>query len=148
LSRRVSEVAFDEEFKEVQKRMEKIIQDLFPNRFFHMPGETWNPATDVYETETDLVIIVELAGAVPADLSISFERGVLKIHGRRKLLTDSSHTKCHQIEIDSGPFQKQIHIPFAVDKDRATSQYRDGLLKISLPKVPKTLKKSIEISLE
>ena len=103
---------------------------------------------DVYETETDLVIIVELAGAVPENLSLSFERGILKISGRRELSADFSHTKCHQIEIDSGSFQKQIHIPFAVDKNRATSQYKDGFLKISLPKAPRTPKESIEISLE
>lgn len=139
---------FDEEFKDVQKRMDRIIRDLFSNRFLHMPGEPWSPPMDVYETETDLVIILELAGAVPEDLTLSFERGVLIIRGKRELSADLSHTKCHQMEIDSGSFQKQIYIPFAVDKDRATSQYKGGLLKITLPKAARMPKKSIEISLE
>lgn len=125
---------FDDEFKEIQKRMERVIRDLFPNRFFHMPGEAWNPPVDVYETEKDLVIIADLAGVVPESLRISFEIGVLKISGRRESFANASHTKCHQIEIDFGSFQKEIHIPFALEANSATSQYKAGLLKIRLPK--------------
>lgn len=141
-------MGFDDEFKEVQRQMERIIQDFFPSRFLHVPGETWGPPMDVYETEKDLVIIVELADTAPENLKISYEGSVLKISGRRESLANFSHIKCHQMEIDFGSFQKRIHIPFAVDKDRATSEYKDGLLKINLPKATKELRKSIEISVE
>lgn len=103
---------------------------------------------DIYETEEHLVIVVELPGAASENLRISVEGGRLRINGKRDSLADSSHTKCHQIEIDSGFFQKQIYIPFEVDKDSATSHYKDGLLKIVLPKVRQPLKKKLEISLK
>ncbi len=51
---------------------------------------------DIYETEKDLVIIVELPGATPEDLEISFGKGVLKIGGRREGPLGFSCTKCHR----------------------------------------------------
>jgi len=139
---------FDEEFREIRKQMERIIRDFFPNRILQIPGGAWTPPMDIYETEKDLTIIVELAGAVPENLRISFEREVLKISGTRESLANLSHTKCHQMEIDFGPFHKEIRIPFEVDKDSASSHYEDGLLKIRLPKASRALKKPIEISLK
>lgn len=139
---------FDEEFREIRKQMERIFRDFFPNRILQIPGEAWRPAMDIYETEKDLTIIVELAGAVPENLRIFFEREVLKISGTRESLANLSCTKCHQMEIDFGSFQKEIHIPFEVDKDNASSHHEDGLLKIRLPKARRTLKKPIEISLK
>lgn len=138
-------VVFDEEFEQIHKRMEKILRDFFPDRFMQMPGETWRPPMDIYETEEDLLIVIELAGVIPESLKISFEMGRLKINGRREFLADFYHIKCHQIEIDSGSFQKQIHIPFEVDKDHTTSHYRNGLLRITLPKAKRPRKKKVDI---
>ncbi len=139
-------MGFEEDFDEIHQRMEKIIRGFFPERCFQIPGESWSPPMDIYETETDLVIVVELAGAVPESLTIAFDGGSLKISGRRESLASCSHTKCHQIEIDSGPFRKQIYIPFSVDQNKATSQYKDGLLKITFPKTTRPPDRKIEIS--
>jgi HSP20 family protein len=141
-------VDFDEEFKDFQRRVERIFGDLFPQRILQMPGEAWTPSMDIYETEKDLVIIVEIAGAVPENLRLFYEGGILKIRGSRETLASCSHTKCHQMEIDFGSFQRQIHIPFEVDTERATSSYKHGLLRISLPKVSKGPRESIRISLK
>jgi HSP20 family protein len=141
-------VGFDEDLKDIQKQMERIIGGFFPNRRVQMPGETWSPPMDVYETDRDLVVIIEVAGAIPEDLNISFEGRVLTIRGRRESLADSCHTKCYQMEIDSGIFQKQIYIPFTVDEGKATSRYKDGLLRISLPKGTRKKKESIRISVK
>ncbi len=141
-------VDFDEEFKDFQRRVERIIGDLFPQRVLQMPGQVWSPPMDIYETEKDLVIIVEIAGALPENLRVFTEGGSLKIRGSRDRLARTSHTRCHQMEIDFGSFQRQIHIPFKVDTERATSSYKDGLLRISLPKMSKEARESIRISLK
>ncbi len=52
------------------------------------------------------------------------------------------------MEIEFGSFQKEIHIPFEINEDQASSHYKDGLLKICLPKGTRKSKASIEISLE
>ncbi|MBW2059174.1 MAG: Hsp20/alpha crystallin family protein [Deltaproteobacteria bacterium] len=139
---------FDDELKEVQRHLGRIIRNLFPYRSLHMPEEAWNPPMDVYETEEGLAIVVEVAGAAPRSLKISIEGGLLAISGRREPFVDPSHRKCHQMEIDFGSFKKQIRIPFAVDREKVTSQYRNGLLRIILPRCKEDRRRSIEISLE
>jgi HSP20 family protein len=138
----------DDDFKDIQESVDRVFRGLFPNRFLHLPGETWTPPMDVYETEDEIVIVVELAGAAAEDIEIAFERRVLTISGQRLSLSDPSHSKCHQMEIDSGAFVRKLYIPSAIDADHTTSHYKDGLLRISLPKVSRPLKEPIRIPLE
>jgi len=139
---------FDEEFRDIRKRMDKMVRDFFCQRHLQVPGEGWSPATDIYETEQHLVIIIELAGANPDSLKIVFEGGDLKIAGTRESVANFAYTKCHQMEIDFGCFQKNIRVPFDIDRENATSKYKDGLLEITLPKARIADREKIEIIVE
>jgi len=139
---------FDEEFRDIRKRMDKMVRDFFCQRHLQVPGEGWSPATDIYETEQHLVIIIELAGANPDSLKIVFDGGDLKITGIRESVASFAYTKCHQMEIDFGCFQKNIRVPFDIDRENATSKYKDGLLEITLPKARIADREKIEIIVE
>jgi HSP20 family protein len=139
---------FDDELKEIHKEMEGSVRGFFPQRTFQIPGEAWSPPMDVYETDTELVIILEVAGAGVGDLRILFDRRWLRISGIRESTATSSHTKCHQMEIGFGSFHKEILVPFEIDRERAISHYKDGLLKITLPKTTRESKRSIDIEAE
>ncbi|MBN2029321.1 Hsp20/alpha crystallin family protein [bacterium] len=104
----------------------------------------WKPPTDVYETETDYVIILELAQVKNEEVSITFRDGILTIRGVRQTIPPSERRHYLKMEISYGPFERKIAISGDVDMDQLSAQYKDGFLEIRLPK-KKTNSFNIEI---
>ncbi|MBN8689464.1 MAG: Hsp20/alpha crystallin family protein [Armatimonadetes bacterium] len=99
-------------------------------------GHGWTPRVDVYETDQNVLVLVELAGVSESDVRIGIdpEMGRILIRGRRDLL--SLH-RCqpHQIEIPSGEFERDLPIPPGVyDLGRTDAKLSHGLLIIEFPK--------------
>jgi HSP20 family protein len=94
----------------------------------------WKPPTDVYETESHFVIILELAQTKAEEVSIVFQDGVLSIRGIRKALPPAERRRYHKLEINYGPFERKIAIPKEVEIRKLAAAYRDGFLEIRLPK--------------
>ncbi len=97
----------------------------------------WVPVADMYETDTDIIIQVELAGIDKEVLEIVFQEGYLLIQGERPLNTAMKSAKIHQIERMYGRFQRRFWIPVPTDSQRITASYAHGILHIVLPKQPK-----------
>ena len=95
---------------------------------------TWQPATDVYETDDALVVKVDLAGVDCRDLHIVLAGGTLTISGRRDNRPEVRKIAYHQMGVSYGDFLTQINIPVKVDEGRANAYYSDGFLYIQLPK--------------
>ena len=99
---------------------------------WHVRSSIWSPPTDVYETEENYVIKVEIAGMRDEDFDVAFENNILMITGYR---TDLNERRAyHQMEIRFGRFEIAVEIPVTVDMDKATAEYKDGFLMILLPK--------------
>jgi HSP20 family protein len=93
---------------------------------------TWSPPTDVYETEENCVIKLEIAGMRDEDFEVAFENNTLMISGNRPDL--SERRAYHQMEIRFGKFEIAVEIPVKVNMEKATAGYQDGFLVIVLPK--------------
>jgi HSP20 family protein len=93
----------------------------------------WSPPTDVYETEENCVIKVEIAGMRDDDFEVAFENHILTISGNRPDLNE--RRAYHQMEIRFGKFEIAVEIPMTVNIEKATAGYQDGFLVIMLPKV-------------
>ena len=92
----------------------------------------WRPPTDVYETEENVVVKMEIAGMRDEDLEVAMQDNLLLISGNR---SDSQERKAyHQMEIPFGKFSVGIELSVHVDADNATAEYKDGFLIIQLPK--------------
>ncbi len=96
----------------------------------------WSPPTDVYETETDYVVRVELAGIRETDLEITFENGILVITGIRSDVPE--RRAYHQMEIHFGKFSTAIGVPGPIDLEKSVAEYTDGFLMVRMPKVKAT----------
>lgn len=115
-------------------------------RFSHT---IWEPSIDVYETDAEIVVTIELAGVKRADMEITVDNRTFIIRGqRRKVLPGSRKGTYHQMEIASGFFERRITLPVAADATNAKASCENGLVKIILPKVinERTLKISIRTS--
>jgi len=108
----------------------------------------WKPPTDVYETEEAFVVVVELANMKSDEVSISYQDGMLTIHGVRQADAPREQRRYHKMEINYGPFERKVEIPEEVEIDRLTAKYEFGFLEIVLPKKRRTPGKTIEVEVE
>lgn len=116
--------------------VDNILQGMWES-FSAWPGPAaaiWRPPTDVYETEGNLVVIMELAGVAEEDLSITLFSDHLVVEGFRDQPELSPRDVCHQLGIKYGEFRSEIAVPVPIDHDNVIAEYRNGMLKINLPK--------------
>jgi HSP20 family protein len=95
-------------------------------------GKSWRPPTDVYETDRNIVIKVELAGMADSEFFIGFEGANLVISGTRRDGTLKLRYK--QMEIFCGEFRTSVRVEELVDKTGLSYSYKDGFLVVVLPK--------------
>jgi HSP20 family protein len=107
-------------------------REIFNAINWHVRSSVWNPPTDVYETEENVVVKMEIAGMRDEDLEVALQENVLMISGSR---SDASERRAyHQMEIPYGKFAIAIDLPALVKMEGAAAEYRDGFLTIHLPK--------------
>jgi HSP20 family protein len=100
-------------------------------------GGAWSPNTDVYEGADDVMIKVELAGVDKESVRIHLEEQALIIQGVRRDPYGGESTagyRFRQMEIEYGPFQRIVAIPFPVSGNDARAHLNNGVLKIRLPR--------------
>lgn len=94
--------------------------------------DVWHPHCDVYQTDAQWVILVELAGMDKDDINISISPEYLRISGVRNLHTENSCTTYQSMEIETGRFDRRIFFPdLTLDKDNPRVQYLNGILRIA-----------------
>ncbi len=93
----------------------------------------WRPPTDVYETEREYVVRVEVAAMREEEFEVVIENGSLLISGFRPEIPE--RRAYHQMEIRFGKFSTAISLPGPVDPDQAEALYEDGFLVVRLPRL-------------
>jgi HSP20 family protein len=92
------------------------------------------PPVDVYQTETHVVVLVEIAGIPEEEIDIEVEGRNMLIRGERKALSGPALRAYHRMEIAHGVFQCDILLPTEVNPEELSAVYKDGILEIALPK--------------
>jgi HSP20 family protein len=107
-------------------------REIFHAVSWQVSSSGWNPPTDVFETDENFIVRVEVAGMKDADFEVAIERNVLMISGNRSDLNE--RRAYHQMEIRFGKFEIAVEIPVPVEIERSVAEYKDGFLMIQLPK--------------
>lgn len=94
----------------------------------------WHPPTDIYELDEQIVVLVEIAGMRDADFNVVLQGQQLIISGVRQCAT-SAESAYHQLEIRFGEFRTEINLPIPVRREEVTATYRDGFLRVELPRM-------------
>ena len=104
-------------------------------RWSVLPAEKgWKPLTDVYETDEEIVIVMDIAGISVQEIKLSLVKNILIIRGIRREQVGRRKRHFHKMEIDFGPFERRIEMPAPVDSERTEANYLHGFLEIHLPK--------------
>ncbi len=127
----------EDKFSSLGHQMGKWVdQVLGPGYQRYSTSKGWSPPVNVYESETQYSLVVDLAGVSIEDV-LRVEKGMLVIAGTREtpgLEQLEGSVRVHHMEIDHGLFQRKLEIPGDVDTDRIEASYRMGLLWIRMPK--------------
>ncbi len=107
-------------------------REIFHAVSWQVRSSGWSPPTDVYETEENFIVRVEVAGMRDADFEVAIENNVLMINGNR---SDFNERRAyHQMEIRFGKFEITVEIPVPVEIESSVAEYKDGFLMVQLPK--------------
>jgi HSP20 family protein len=97
-------------------------------------GDRWQPDVDVFETETEVVVLAEIAGIRSEDLRVTVDGEELRISGIRRVPERSDVKRLLQMEITAGPFERRLRIPIPFDRERVSAHLADGFLTVTLPR--------------
>ena len=122
------------------------------NHFFDLSRESnvdylgaWNPAVDIFDKGAEVVIHAELPGIKKEDIKIEVLDNVLTIKGERKSEDEKEGKGYHRAERHYGSFQRTIEVPGGFVEDKITATFKDGVLKVTLPKREEAKAKLIEV---
>lgn len=147
--------SYDEMLEELEREMRRVSDDMLLQVFraSGMAGELWTPRVDVYETADNVVVKVCAAGLVPdqMELTISSDNRFLTLRGMRVEQDEdkADRIRYYQLEVYYGRFERIVSLPAEVniDRDKLTATYKDGFLKVVLPK-KQGLSSSTKIDIE
>jgi len=108
--------------------------------------ESWSPSVDIFETENEVVIKAELPGMEAKDIDIKFENNVLMLKGERRFEKETKNENYHRVERSYGNLTRSFSLPAFVDDAKVRAEYKNGLLRIVLPKKEQAKSKEIKIS--
>ena len=105
----------------------------------------WAPLVDITEDDKEYLIKAELPEVKKDEVKVAVENGVLTITGERKFEKEEKNKKYHRVERAYGSFVRTFIVPDDADADKVTAEFKDGVLKVHLPKSEKAKPKQIEV---
>ncbi len=115
------------------------------NQFFGQGAKGFMPAVDLYQTGTEVVAEVPLPGVNPDNVNVSVENDVLTIEGKSERKSEVDEKNYYRKEVSMGSFHRSVGLPTSVDSEKAVAEYKDGVLKITIPKSERAKPKTIPV---
>src|SRR5438552_17169958 len=138
-----------EPFRELQDRMNRLFHESYRAQGAEDDwalGGTWAPAVDIYEQDNNIVLKAELPGVDPKDVDIRLENNTLALRGERKFDNEVKKENDHRVERAYGAFTRSFTLPTVVDQGNIKAEFKDGVLRVTLPKREEAKPKQIQIS--
>lgn len=126
-------------FDEWSRKIHDIMDEMEKRDFVHFRDSgTWQPATNVYETRDAYYVCVELAGVPRQQIDVEcVDHQRITIGGSRgqpRPTGIEGPLSIHAMEVDEGPFWREIELPEPIDVDRLEATYSEGYLWITVPR--------------
>ena len=137
------------EMEELQNRFAKLF-NLTPPRIGEIGKESitsteWCPSVDILEDEKEYLVKADLPEVKKEDVKVTLESDVLTITGERKFEKEEKGKKYHRVERSYGNFLRSFTLPMGAEGSKVTAEFKEGVLKVHLPKSDKVKSKSVEV---
>ena len=139
------------ELEDINDRFSRIVGRL-PARRGESGRETmtvvdWIPTVDVAEDEREFLIKAELPEVEKKDVKVTVQDGVLALAGERKFEKEEKGKKFHRVERAFGTFSRTFELPIDANTMKITAEFKDGLLKVHLPKSEDAKPRSVDVKI-
>jgi len=125
-----------EPFSYLRQQINRVFDDFWGEPWL-VRGETWSgfaPQVDVTETEKDMKVCAEIPGVEAKDIDVSVEDGMLRIRSEKKYEREENEKGQYRMERSYGSFERAIPLPVEVDEAKAKAEFKNGVLRLTLPK--------------
>lgn len=130
---------------DLQHRINRLFEEASRGDREDVARAVWSPSVDIYEQADAIFIEADLPGLTKEDVSVLLENEVLTLRGERKLHRQEQHGTYHCVERVYGSFVRSFTIPSTVQVDKIEAEFKDGVLRIRLPKQEQTKSKQIDV---
>ena len=137
------------DWRKVQDDVNRIFNAAFPRwgeREEGLRKGSWTPQVDIFEGPNAIVLEADLPGVRAEDFRLSIENFVLTLQGERRLEKEAKGEQYHRVERQYGMFVRSFTLPTTVQVDQVSAEFRDGVLRISLPKREEVKARQIEVT--
>ena len=139
-------------FTSFRHEMDRLFDDFFapaePRSFGGNGGALLRPSVDVAETEQAYTVTAELPGLEQKDVELNLRDNALILSGEKRQESHDENGGRTYTERSFGRFERVIPLPEEVDADRVEANFKNGVLKVTLPKNPKAQEKARRIEIK
>jgi HSP20 family protein len=136
-----------EPFRELAQLQSEMAR--FMNGLFEGPGrvtQSWVPALDVWETDSEVVYAFDLPGIPEEKISIEVKDDTLTVSAEREKTEEVKDENFYRFERRYGTFSRAVGLPQGVDQDKIQARYENGVLEIRVPKPEEQKPRKIELT--
>ncbi len=134
-----------QEMETLRRQMDRMFDELASvNRDAPI---TWKPAIELQDTGDSLILRAQIPGIEAKDLDIRISREAVVITGERRYEKKAQEGGYVRSEFRYGNFQRVISLPVAIQNDRVQSEFKDGVLMLTLPKVMEARDRVVKLNL-
>jgi len=140
---------------DLRNQMNRMFDTFFERAFdlspffgdFSFTGD-FMPQMDFSENDKEYNISVDLPGMEPEDVQISLERNALILSGEKRTEKEEKNKRYYRLERSYGSFRRVIPIPDEVEENKIDATFKNGVLKITLPKTAEAQRSTKRISIK
>jgi HSP20 family protein len=130
----------------MQDRMTRLIDETLSRIWKEeVTRGVWSPPVDILERESEVVLKIDLPEVSQNEIDIRVEENTLIIQGERRFIKDTPDENYIQIERPYGTFRRTFSIPRTIDHEGIKASYKDGVLRVILPRKSETQPKQIVV---
>jgi HSP20 family molecular chaperone IbpA len=131
-----------EETNTMEVQEQEIVPDEGAERI--RERRTYIPRTDIYETEEDIVLVLDMPGVNEESIDITLEKNVLTITGKSNVESPKEHSLTFA-EYMAGDYERNFRVTDQINSEKIEAVYNNGVLRLTLPKAEELKAKKISI---
>jgi len=141
------------ELRTMRRTLERMMDELMGAGEAEVPevrGEvgTWQPAVEMYETDTEYVVRAALPGVDPKSIDVEVADDGLTLRAERREEKEERGRNYLRRELRYGLFQRTLPLPGGVKADQAKATYKDGVLEVHVPKTEQAQARKVQVQIQ
>ena len=136
------------DFMNLQREVNRLFSTVAPRqrRDDDYESAVWSPVVDITEDADQFTLFFDIPGIDRGDVKMNFSDNTLSVSGARSLTEEKKDLTMHRIERLTGKFYRSFTFPTAVNADKISASYKDGVLTVAIPKAEEVKPRQISIN--